>query len=163
MSIIQGNRLLSTSYPFLFNKSLFKIDKIISVVTTIIAVVFSVIGVILLIGDKIKLLRSFVLFLYLKYKSECEVSVDLTSGTCNLPEYTSQNACTSAGGVWNNPNATILDGNMDLNSVRAQIDTLYGNLIEQLELEGKKEIIEIVTNTVTNYDHKHERKIIPIT
>lgn len=30
MSIIQGNRLLSTSYPFLFNKSLFKLDKIIS-------------------------------------------------------------------------------------------------------------------------------------
>jgi hypothetical protein len=30
MSVIQGNRLLSTSYPFLFNKSLFKLDKIIS-------------------------------------------------------------------------------------------------------------------------------------
>ena len=136
---VKDDSTLTPWIPFTDDKRLsIPTDKIISVVTTIIAVVFSVIGVILLIGDKIKLLRSFVLFLYLKYKSECEVSVDLTSGTCNLPEYTSQNACTSAGGVWNNPNATILDGNMDLNSVRAQIDTLYGNLIEQLGLEGKK-------------------------
>ena len=28
---------------------------------------------------------------------------------------------------------------MNLDSVRAQIDNLYGNLIEQLELEGNKE------------------------
>ena len=140
-----------------------KIEKITKVVTAIIATVFSVVGVIILMGDKIKLLRSFLLFLYLKYKSECETSADLTGGTCNLPDYTSKNACISAGGIWNNPNEEIMNGNMDLDSVREQIDTLYGNLIEQLGLEGKKEIIEIVTNTVTQYDHKHERKIVPIT
>ena len=107
-------------------------------------------------------MRDFLLFLYLKYKSECETSVDLTSGTCNLPEYISQEACTSAGGIWNNPNEEILNGNMELNSVRAQIDKLYGDLIEQLGLEGKKEIIETMTNTITNYKWRVERKIVPI-
>ena len=51
---------------------------------------------------------------------------------------------------------------MELNSVRAQIDKLYGDLIEQLGLEGKKEIIETMTNTITNYKWRVERKIVPI-
>ena len=143
-----------------FNK---KIQKIIKVVKSIIAIVFSVVGIIILLGNKIKEARAFLLWLYLKYQAECETTVSLTSGTCNISEITTENACINAGGIWNNPNQQILNGNTSLLHVQATITSLYTALIEQLELEGNKEVIEIITNTVTNYDHKHERKIIPIT
>ena len=143
-----------------FNK---KISSVIKVVKGIITIVFSVVGIIVLLGNKIKEARAFLLWLYLKYKAECELTVPLTSGTCNIPEITTENACINAGGIWNNPNQQILDGNTSLLHVQATITSLYTALIEQLELEGNKEIIEIITNTVTHYDHKHERKIIPIT
>ena len=142
-----------------------KIQKVAKTISTIIKIVFSVVGIIILLGNKIKEARAFLLFLYLMFKSQCEVNLPgggLNSGTCSISEYTTQEVCVNAGGIWNNPNQTVLDGNTSLLHVQATITSLYTALIEQLELEGNKEVIEIITNTVTNYDHKQERKIIPI-
>ena len=146
-----------------FNK---KIEKITKVVTTLLGIIFSVLTIIVLIGDKIALMRAFLLFLYLRYKSNCEINSPtggLDSGTCNIPEYISQNSCIGAGGIWNNPNQTILNGNTNLLEVQAQITSLYEGLIEELELEGKTEVVETITNIMTQYKWRIERKIIPIT
>jgi len=148
-----------------FNK---KIEKVTKVVTTIISTIFSVLTIIVLVGDKISLMRAFLLFLYLKFKSNCEINDPsggggLQSGTCSVPGHTSQNACIEAGGIWNNPNQEILDGNMDLLSVQNQITLLYEELIKELELDGKTEIVETITNVVNQYNWKVERKTIPIT
>jgi hypothetical protein len=99
------------------------------------------------------------------FQSQCEVNLPsggLQSGTCSIGNHTTQAACEAAGGVWNNPNQQVLNGNTNLLFVQAQITNLYENLIKELELEGKTEIVETITNLVTNYDWKHERKIIPI-
>jgi uncharacterized protein YukE len=146
-----------------FNK---KIEKVTKVVGVIIKTVLSVLTIIVLVGDKISLMRAFLLFLYLQFKSDCEVnspSGGLESGTCSIPGYTSQNACIEAGGIWNNPNQEILDGNMDLLSVQNRITALYEELIKELELEGKTEVVETITNVVTQYKQRVERKIVPIT
>jgi len=143
-----------------------KIQKVTKVINTIIKTVFSVVGIIVLLGDQIKQARAFLLFLYLMFKSQCEINLPgggLQSGTCSVGNHTTQAACEAAGGIWNNPNQQVLNGNTNLLFVQAQITNLYENLIKELELEGKTEIVETITNTVTNYDWKHERKIIPIT
>ena len=140
-----------------------KIDKIIKVVKGIITTVFLVLGIIVSLGEMIAKARDFLLFLYLIYKSQCESSADLTSGTCSIPEHTTQEACEDAGGTFNNPNQQVLDGNMDLLSIQAQITALYEDLISQLELEGKREVIETLTNTLKNQIWRIERKIVPIT
>ena len=143
-----------------------KIEKITKIVKTIITTVFSVLGIITLLGGEIGKARDFLLFLYLRYKSICELSSPpnaLTSVTCTISGYTTKESCEAAGGIFNNPNEQILEGNTALIDIQTQITLLYYDLIKQLELEGKKEIIEIITNNVTNYDIKHERKIITIT
>jgi hypothetical protein len=40
---------------------------------------------------------------------------------------------------------------------------MYNDLIQELELEGKKEVIETITNVMTQYNWRIERKIVPIT
>ena len=142
-----------------------KIGKITKVVTTIIKTIITVLAVITALGDEIAKARDFLLFLYLMYKSQCEVNLPgggLTSGTCTIPEHTTQESCESAGGIFNNPNQQVLDGNTDLIHIQTQITLLYEDLIEQLELEGNKEVIETITNTMTQYNWRIERKTIPI-
>jgi len=143
-----------------------KIEKITKVVTTIIKTIFTVLVIIIALGDKIKQLRSFLLFLYLMYKSQCELNLPeggLTSGTCTIPEHTTKESCEEAGGVFNNPNQTVLDGNTDLIAIQTQITFLYEDLIKELKLEGKQEVIETITNVMTQYNWRIERKITPIT
>ena len=143
-----------------------KIEKVTKVVKTIIKTILTVLGIIILLGDQIAKARDFLLFLYLMYKSQCEVNLPgggLTSGTCTIPEHTTQESCESAGGIFNNPNQQVLDGNTDLIHIQTQITLLYEDLIEQLELEGNKEVIETITNTMTQYNWRIERKTIPIT
>lgn len=143
-----------------------KIEKITKVVQTIIKTVFSVLAIITLLGDEITKARDFLLFLYLMYKSQCELnspSGGLTSGTCTIPEHTTQEACEAAGGIFNNPNQQILNGNTNLLAIQQQIASLYEDLIKELALEGKKEVIETITNVMTQYNFRIERKIVPIT
>ena len=143
-----------------------KIGKITKVVTTIIKTIITVLAVITALGDEIAKARDFLLFLYLMYKSQCEVNLPgggLTSGTCTIPEHTTQESCEAAGGIFNNPNQTVLDGNTNLLAIQTQITLLYEDLIEELQLEGKQEVIETITNVMNQYNWRIERKIIPIT
>ena len=58
------------------------------------------------------------------YKSQCEVNLPgggLTSGTCTIPEHTTQESCEAAGGIFNNPNQTVLDGNTNLLAIQTQL------------------------------------------
>jgi len=137
-----------------------KIEKIEKTVTKILKTVFSVLAIITLLGDEIGKARDFLLFLYLMYKSQCDLTVPLISGTCSVGDHTTPEACEAAGGIWNNPNQQILDGNTQLLTVQNQIASLYEDLIEELELEGKFEVVETVTNVVKQYNIRIERKIV---
>ena len=94
------------------------------------------------------------------YKSQCDLTVPLISGTCSVGDHTTPEACEAAGGIWNNPNQQILDGNTQLLAVQNQIASLYEDLIKELELEGKFEVVETVTNVVNQYNIRIERKIV---
>tara|TARA_Y100000592_G_scaffold45491_1_gene72159 strand:+ start:3154 stop:4107 length:954 start_codon:yes stop_codon:yes gene_type:complete len=145
-----------------FNK---KIEKVTKVVKGIIKTTLAALAIILTVGDKISLIRAFLLFLYLKFQSDCEInspSGGLETGTCSVGNHTTQEACEAAGGIFNNANQ-VLNGNTNLLEVQAQITALYEGLIEELNIQNKTEIVETITNVVTQYKTRVERKIVPIT